>query len=223
MKTTVFHASTAVTALAILACAAVLSGCTPTPPQEIPGLTYAERKLYVARERDRSWRQIGLAPGTRAPDIDPIEYVDEEIYGTLVSSCIVEFDSDDLHHFVDDLVGKARPTDREYVRSSLEWWICQGRYPIQLEDITLLSSEQLTALYEHYENFTIPCLIAKGYRIYSPPERGSFTTEGWPSWSPLDALILENSDLEPHAYVQLAIECRVHPDQIFAHSPLGDL
>ena len=171
--------------------------------------------MYVARERERYWQQIGLQPGTRPIEIDPIEYVDEELYGHVISTCILEIPDSDFEAAIQELVSEQPRRDREYVRSSLEWWVCQGLYPLELDDITLLSSAELTALYEHYELFTVPCLAAKGYRVYAPLERGSFTTEGWPAWSPVDALMTRGAELEQDEYITLAIECRAFPERFF--------
>lgn len=69
---------------------------------------------------------------------------------------------------------------------SLALYTCTARYPIAAEDMAPLDETQMGALYDHWQDETIPCLEALGYAVEQPPSRESFV-EGGVVWDPRES------------------------------------
>ena len=218
MKTATVGARGAAASVISLIIMVFATACT-APAEPIPGISDAELEKYVAEQREAYWEGLGLPEDTPALDVRPIEYVDEGDWGFVQNECLDGMREGAMSEEIDARLAFVAPEDQEAARENLRWFICEGQYPLELDDIDMMSNAQLTALYEHYQKFTVPCLAAKGYRMNAPPAIEDFSSAGWAIWSPVDSIVLtldqQMTGIPGDVYTQLIEDCQAQPRVFF--------
>ena len=196
----------------------LVSACV-APAERIPPMTDDELTQFAAAQRADYWVNLGVPNDTPPLAVQFIEYVDVEQYGNVQTECVDGMQSEPVRPDIAEVVAGVELERRPQLIMDLQWFICEGMYPLELEDMGLLSAAQLDALYEHYQRFTVPCLVAKGYQVGPPPSLEDFRRAGWPSWSPVDALVIDydsvSGGLPMDVYVDLYEDCRAQPREFF--------
>jgi hypothetical protein len=116
----------------------------------------------------------------------------------------------------------AASSQPDYLAYERALWFCYQQYPVRTEDILaqgFLSRDQLSYLYDYYDQRLVPCLAMLGFRVGTIPNRGPFMdlSVGYPSWNPYDQL--EPTPTDARAWDSVFSQCPPPPFARFLALP----
>lgn len=169
----------------------LLSGCVVTP---LPaGLSDEEQQEFAAEIQERQWDYSDIPdrarPAVEVTEVDADD-IERRIYGCMVSAGIDEgFRLED-----GALVGSAAPESSD---ERVAFYVCSVSYMPPANNWGYLSTEELNAAYDYYQDWLVPCLEAHAYHLPLAPARDELASQpgylGWDPYTQLGARITDDA------------------------------
>lgn len=149
-----------------------LGGCATAPPLSPDAAADIDRAVLV--HLDQAWRDLDLH--SDRPATGAVRWVLPNGWGITVARCMVAAGYPEYNYSM-----SGGFTDGA---QALALYDCIKRYPIYSTVYARLDDAQLTALYEYYSSYLVPCLQSSGARVSAIPSEAEFRSggEGYPGW-----------------------------------------
>lgn len=188
-------------AAALAAAAFVLSGCTVAPPA---GPTELELDAHYARMLDQVWANTELEGIVDRPEVGVVATLAPDNWIKTVYTCLGERGVADFGFVYGADTGLALHAadgrSRMSEQAQLAFYRCAAQYRLDGADIfggeRLRSTAQLDYIYDHYAEWTVPCMLRNGYLVPYAPSREDFVASQG-RWNPYFAVRdVDPSELE---------------------------
>lgn len=173
----------------IVVCAALaaLAGCAAVTPAP-PGPTSYEIEAFTSDVLDVEWADASRGAGLERPVVERERFITVEEWGDTRAACMAESGYDYTYTDEIGLSGGGVIADRG--AHAIAWYTCGARFPIDPEDLGLLSTAQVEYVYSYFERWLIPCLQRNGYDVGTLPERSFFVQSKRILWNPYSSIDL---------------------------------
>ena len=186
----------------------LLSGCAVTSPLPA-GLSESERREFTEKTMEGQWEYLGISDRER-PVVVPIE-VDIDELGERTSACMDDAEASGLLLLDDSelaLIGEAEEADFEEAM-----YICTMSFMPSARYWGYLSTDELNATYDYFQDWLVPCLESRDYHLPLAPQRHEIASEpGYLSWDPYSQLGARITD---DAVAALQDECPSVPPWLY--------
>jgi len=172
-------------AAAIVAAALALSACVAVPP---PGPTAEQVADYNDDILRATWITTGLSEVFPRPEVTQGDTLDIDDWLITMSECMT------ANGYAEYAMGYNPRTGFVLYGPSggglataamqLSFYRCAAAHPVEVvSNHQLLSPAQIDYVYDYYQQWVVPCLIAEGVMVRDPPTRQGFH-EVYGQWSP---------------------------------------
>ena len=172
-------------AAALVAAALVLSGCAAVAP---PGPTDLEVAEYNERMVQNTWISTGITEIFARPDVEQGAALSIDDWFNAVFACLSAngFDgfSISYSYATGSSIGDSSGEVVTDAAAQLAFYRCAAANPVDvLASGELLSPAQIDYVYDYYQEWVVPCMIAEGFIVRDPPTRQDFH-DLFGQWSP---------------------------------------
>ena len=161
----------------------LLSGCVTAPRPA--GLSDAEQRRFDALVQDQQWEFSGVADREQ-PVVEAIE-VDPNDIGRHIYDCLVEAGLDEGWALDENgLVGTVQFDSSD---DQVAFYVCSVSFIPPARYWGYLSTDELNATYDYFQDWLVPCLEAHDYQLpLAPPRDEIASAPGYLSWDPYTQL-----------------------------------
>jgi len=172
-------------AAALVAAVLALSGCVAVAPAGPTGLEVAE---YNERMLQNTWINTGITEIFARPDVEQGAALAIDDWFAAVFACLsasgYERYSISYSYGSGAAIGDSSGEVVTDAAAQLALYRCAAANPVDvLASGELLSPAQIDYVYDYYQEWVVPCMIAQGYTVRDPPSRQDFHY-GFGQWSP---------------------------------------
>ena len=192
----------------MVAGALLLSGCAVTSP--LPGgLTESERLEFTEQTLEDQWDYMGISDRER-PVVVPIE-VDINEAGERTDACLA--DAGFAGVLLLDEERLAARSEVEVSNFKEAFYVCTMSFMPPARYWGYLSTDELNATYDYFQDWLVPCLESRDYHLPLAPERQEVASApGYLSWDPYTQLGARITD---DAMAELQDECPTVPPWLY--------
>lgn len=185
----------------------LLSGCVTSPRPG--GLSANEQRQFDALIQAQQWDYSDI-PDREQPVVDSIE-VDPNDMGRHIYDCLVDVGLGEGYALdANGLVGSVQfesPDDR------VAFYVCSVSFIPPARYWGYLSTDELNATYDYFQDWLVPCLEAHDYQVPLAPARDEVASApGYLSWDPYTQLGARITD---DAAAALQDECPTVPAWLY--------
>jgi hypothetical protein len=185
----------------------LLSGCVTSPRPD--GLSPTQQRQFDAMVQEQQWDYSDITDRER-PVVQPIEVAPNDV-ARRVYDCLVDAGLGEGYALDDNgLVGAVQFDSTD---DRVAFYICSVSFTPPARYWGYLSTDELNATYDYFQDWLIPCLEAHDYHLPLAPHRDDVaSTPGYLSWDPYTELGARITD---DAVAALQDECPTVPTWLY--------
>ncbi len=193
--------------LVAIAALLLLSGCVTSPRPA--GLSADEQRRFDVLIQEQAWDFSDIADRER-PVVEPME-VDPNDLGRHIYECLVNVGLDEGYALDENgLVGSVQFESSD---DRVAFYVCSMSFRPAARYWGYLSTDELNATYDYFQDWLVPCLEAHDYQLpLAPPRDEVASAPGYLNWDPYSQLGARITD---DAVAALQVECPNVPPWLY--------